>query len=104
MAIKLSAWRWQDTLARPPPQNNSMCPFREGTAGAEGKMAGPFGTCFIRRTIHQRGVPKLEDGPILGIGERKLVRVRISPPRLIFYLTQISNYAMIQSWQKNNAK
>ena len=37
MAIKLSAWRWQDTFARPPPQNNSMRPFREGTAGAVGE-------------------------------------------------------------------
>jgi hypothetical protein len=52
-------------------------------------MAEVAGSSPVRGSQSSRGVPEVEDGPILGIGERKLVRVRVSLPRLIFYLTQI---------------
>ncbi len=67
-------------------------------------MAEVAGSSPVRGLHSNRGVPEVEDGPILGIGERKLVRVRVSLPRPIFYLTQIQNYAMISSWQKDNAE
>src|ERR1039458_1634954 len=71
---------------------------KQFVVGCRKGMANSTSTLH-KRIVHQRGVPKLEDGPILGIGGRKLVRVRFPSPRLSWDLTQIRRCALVESWR-----